>query len=124
MQDIIRRLEAMRVLGLPGNPVSSFVCGVLFLLPLLRRLSGRLDLNADIEDAVLARDLPANDEREDYMRATLAEGPDGALMADPLPVQDSSMMAPLAQANCLLIREPHAPAAPAGSPCRILKLGI
>ena len=118
------RLGAMRVLGLPGNPVSSFVCAVLFLVPLLRRLAGRLDVNAEIEDAVLGRDLAENDERADYLRATLAEGPDGGPIATPLPVQDSSMMAPLAQADCLLIREPHAPAASAGSPCRILKLGI
>jgi molybdopterin molybdotransferase len=118
------RLGAMRVLGLPGNPVSSFVCAVLFLVPLLRRLAGRLDLNADIEDAVLGRDLPENDERADYMRATLAEGPDGASIATPLPVQDSSMMATLARADCLVIREPHAAAASAGSPCRILKLRI
>ena len=118
------RLGGMRVLGLPGNPVSSFVCAVLFLVPLLRRLAGRLDLNAEIEDAVLGRDLPENDERADYLRSTLAEGPDGEPIATPLPVQDSSMMAPLARADCLLIREPHAPAAPAGSPCRIVKLRI
>jgi len=117
-------LGSMRVLGLPGNPVSSFVCAVLFLVPLLRRLAGRLDLHAETEDAVLGRDLPQNDEREDYLRATLAEGPDGVAVATPLPVQDSSMMAPLALADCLLIREPHATAAPAGSPCRILKLRI
>jgi len=118
------RLGAMRVLGLPGNPVSSFVCAVLFLVPLLRRLAGRLDVHAEIDDAALGRAVPENDERADYLRATLAEGPDGVLIATPLPVQDSSMTAPLAQADCLLIREPHAPAAPAGSPCRILKLRI
>ncbi|MGA9340058.1 MAG: hypothetical protein WBV66_20690 [Pseudolabrys sp.] len=41
-----------------------------------------------------------------------------------LPVQDSSLMAPLAKADCLLIREPHAPPASAGSDCVILKLGL
>jgi molybdopterin molybdotransferase len=117
-------LGGMQVLGLPGNPVSSFVCAILFLVPLLRRLAGRLDINAETEDAQLGRDLAENDERADYLRATLAEGPDGALVATPLPQQDSSMIAPLALADCLLIREPHAPAAPAGSPCRILKLRI
>jgi len=117
-------LGGMRVLGLPGNPVSSFVCAILFLIPLLRRLAGRLDINAEIQDARLGRALPQNDEREDYLRATLAEGPDGSAIATPLPVQDSSMMAPLALADCLLIREPHASAARAGSPCRILKLRI
>jgi molybdopterin molybdotransferase len=118
------RLGRMQVLGLPGNPVSSFVCAILFLVPLLRRLAGRLDIYAEIEDAVLGRDLPANDERADYLRSTLAEGPDGGQVATPLPIQDSSMMAPLARADCLVIREPHAAATRAGSPCRILKLRI
>jgi molybdopterin molybdotransferase len=118
------RLGAMRVLGLPGNPVSSFVCAVLFLLPLLRQLAGRLDIQPEVEDAVLGRDLPENDERADYLRSTLADSPNGASVATPLPVQDSSMMAPLALADCLVIREPHAPQAAAGSPCRILKLRI
>jgi molybdopterin molybdotransferase len=118
------RLGDMRVLGLPGNPVSSYVCAVLFLVPLLRRLGGRLDVTVETEDALLGRDLDENDERADYLRATLAAGPDGPSIATPLPLQDSSMMAPLARADCLLIREPHAPAAPAGSPCRIVKLAI
>jgi molybdopterin molybdotransferase len=117
-------LGAMSVLGLPGNPVSSYVCAVLFLVPLLRRLAGRRDIHTEFEDAVLARDLPANDERADYLRATLEEGPEGLPIAAPVPIQDSSMMAPLAQADCLVIRDPHAPAAPAGTPCRIIKLGL
>jgi molybdopterin molybdotransferase len=118
------KLGPMRVLGLPGNPVSSFVCAVVFLSPLLRRLGGRSDVDAKFEDAVLGRDLPENDERADYLRATLATDARGTLIATPLPVQDSSMMAPLARADCLLIREPHAPATGAGSACRILKLRI
>jgi molybdopterin molybdotransferase len=114
------RLGAMHVLGLPGNPVSSYVCAFLFLLPLIRRMSGRSDLTAPIESALLGCDLSANDEREDYLRATLTPGTDGEV-ATPFPVQDSSMMAPLAKADCLLIREAYAPAAKAGSRCRIVK---
>src|SRR6185436_17411002 len=56
-------LGPMRVLGLPGNPVSSYVCAVLFLVPLIRRLTGRADLAPPIEPAVLGCDLAANDER-------------------------------------------------------------
>jgi molybdopterin molybdotransferase len=117
------RLAAMRVLGVPGNPVSAFVCALLFLVPLIRRLAGRTDLGPQPESAVLGRDLPANDERMDYLRATLALH-DGNMVASPFPTQDSSMMAPLAKADCLVIREPFAPAAPAGSPCTIVKLGL
>ena len=117
------RLGAMQVLGVPGNPVSSYVCAFLFLVPLIRRLSGRMDVESRPEQARLGCDLPANDERADYLRATLAFGPDGPV-ATPLPAQDSSLMAPLAKADCLVIRYPGAPAAPAGSDCIILKLGL
>jgi molybdopterin molybdotransferase len=116
------RLGAMHVLGLPGNPVSSYVCAVLFLVPLLRRLAGRADVATAIDAARLGCDLPANDERADYLRATLAPGPDGVPVATPAPVQDSSMLTKLARADCLLIREPHAPAAKAGEPCSIITL--
>ena len=117
------RLGAMHVLGLPGNPVSAYVCSVLFLVPLIRRLAGRADVAPELEPAVLGCDLPENDERADYLRARLAPGPAGAPIATPAPIQDSSMLAPLAAADCLLVREPHAPAAAAGSPCRIIRLG-
>lgn len=117
------RLGAMQVLGVPGNPVSSYVCAFLFLVPLIRRLAGRTDIEAQPLHARLGRDLPANDERADYLRATLVDSPGGAV-ATPLPAQDSSLMAPLAQADCLLIRPPNAPAAAAGSDCVILKLGL
>jgi molybdopterin molybdotransferase len=114
------RLGAMQVLGVPGNPVSAFVCGLLFLVPLMRRLAGRRDLAMPTESALLGCDLPPNDERADYLRATLTETPEG-LVASPFPVQDSSMMAPLAKADCLLIREPYEPAAKAGGRCKIVK---
>jgi molybdopterin molybdotransferase len=118
------RLGAMHVLGLPGNPVSSYVCAVLFLVPLIRRLSGRADTGPATEAALLGCDLPENDERQDYLRATLADGPDGLAVATPAPAQDSSMLTPLAEADCLVIRPPHAPAAKAGSRCTILKLEL
>jgi molybdopterin molybdotransferase len=115
------RLDAMHVLGLPGNPVSSYVCSFLFLVPLIRKLSGRGDLVRAAESARLGCDLPENDERADYLRAALSEAPDGPV-ATPFPTQDSSMMAPLAKADCLLVREPHAPPAKAGSDCVVIRL--
>jgi molybdopterin molybdotransferase len=118
------RLPPMHVLGLPGNPVSAYVCAVLFLIPLLRRLIGRSDLTLPVESAVLARDLPANDERTDYMRARLTMSDDGIPTADPFPIQDSSMIVPLAHADCLIIRESYATASKAGSRCAILKLSF
>jgi molybdopterin molybdotransferase len=118
------RLGAMHVLGLPGNPVSAYVCSLLFLVPLIRRLAGRSDVEPVLEPALLGCDLPANDERADYLRARLALDPAGVPIAMPAAVQDSSMLTPLAAADCLLLREPHAPAAAAGSRCRVLRLAV
>jgi molybdopterin molybdotransferase len=117
------KLGPLQVLGVPGNPVSSYVCAFLFLVPLIRRLSGRSDVEHAFESARLGRDLAENDERADYLRATLEIGPDGPI-ATPVPSQDSSLMSTLAKAGCLVIREPRAPAAAAGSTCVILKFAL
>jgi len=116
------RLDGMSVLGLPGNPVSSFVCAMLFLLPLLRKLSGRKDILLPTARGVLGRALPANGARAQYMRATLAAAPDGTAVATPFPEQDSSLQVTLARADCLVVREPLAPAAESGAPCDIIRL--
>lgn len=116
------RLGPMRVLGLPGNPVSSYVCAYLFLVPLIRALSGRTHVDHVFERAVLGRELPANDKRQDYLRARLETSGDGLPVAISVGAQDSSLVANLAAADALLIRPPFAPAAPAGSLCTILRL--
>jgi molybdopterin molybdotransferase len=116
------RLGGMRVIGLPGNPVSSYVCGFLFLVPLIRALSGRAAIHHVRETALLGREVVANDQREDYLRARLDERADGALIATPVNHQDSSLLGNLAAARALLIRAPFAPAAAAGSACDFLRL--
>jgi molybdopterin molybdotransferase len=116
------RLGAMRVIGLPGNPVSSYVCGFLFMVPLIRALSGRAAIHHDRERAVLGREVGANDMREDYLRAHLGRREDGTLVATPVDHQDSSLLANLAAAQALLVRPPFAPKAAAGSFCEIMRL--
>ncbi len=116
------RLGEMKVLGLPGNPVSSVVCAILFLRPLLLALLGDPNAAADMsEPARLGADVGENDLRQDYLRATLAEE-DGAWRATPVESQDSSLVKLLAKSQCLIIRKPHAPAARRGEECRIIKL--
>jgi molybdopterin molybdotransferase len=115
------RLGDTRVLGLPGNPVSSLVCSILFLAPLVDALMGR-PLRDPSLPAVLGADVPANDGRQDYLRSRLAGRQGEAPAAIPLPVQDSSMLSVLAAADCLVVRPPHAPAAKTGDPCRIIRL--
>jgi molybdopterin molybdotransferase len=120
---IFGRMQGMAILGLPGNPVSSIVCGRLFLAPLIRALQGDPKAGADVtETATLGADVAANDSRQDYLRATLERGPGGELRATPFGRQDSSMLRVLAQADCLLVRKPHAPPGKAGDPCRIVRL--
>jgi molybdopterin molybdotransferase len=116
------RLGAMRVIGLPGNPVSSYVCGFLFLVPLIRQLLGRSAVHHLRETALLGREVPANDQREDYLRARLEVRDDRTLIATPVSHQDSSLLGNLAAARALVIRPPFAPAAAAGSRCDILRL--
>ncbi|MGY3615480.1 molybdopterin molybdotransferase MoeA [Bradyrhizobium sp. USDA 10063] len=116
------RLGAMRVIGLPGNPVSSYVCAYLFLVPLIRALLGRSAIHHVRKSALLGRDLAANDQREDYLRALLEERADGTLIATPVTRQDSSLLGNLTAAQALVIRPPFAPAAPKGAPCDILRL--
>nr|WP_249136664.1 gephyrin-like molybdotransferase Glp [Bradyrhizobium tropiciagri] len=116
------RLGAMRVIGLPGNPVSSYVCAFLFLVPLIRALSGQKTIHHARASALLGRDLAANDQREDYLRSRLEEREDGTLIATPVMQQDSSLLGNLAAARALLVRPPFAPAAVAGSECEILTL--
>lgn len=115
------RLGPMRVLGLPGNPVSSLVCALLFLKPLVQSLLG-LELADESEAAELGGPVRANDRRQDYVRASLIDLPDGRRIATPLPRQDSSMLSTFAQAICLIVRPPFAAAEPEGARCRILRL--
>jgi molybdopterin molybdotransferase len=116
------RLGPMRVIGLPGNPVSSYVCGFLFLVPLIRKLSGQSVIRHKIDSALLGRHVAANDGREDYLRAHLETREDGTLVATPVDRQDSSLLANLAAARALVIRPPFAPPAEAGEACDILRL--
>ncbi|GEP09986.1 molybdopterin molybdotransferase MoeA [Methylobacterium gnaphalii] len=117
------RLGPMLAIGLPGNPVSSIVCGHLFVVPAIRALLGDPHAGVDrSEPAILGRDMPENDKRQDYMRARLDTAPDRLPIATAETRQDSSMLAVLGRSEALLIREPHAPAARAGDPCRVIRL--
>jgi len=120
---MVGRYRDTPMMGLPGNPVSSLVCGLLFLKPAIERMLGLPAGNATLARARLAVALPANDRRQDYLRAALSRAADGALEARPFAKQDSSMMSLLAQSDCLVVREPHAPPAAAGEEVEIIPFG-
>jgi molybdopterin molybdotransferase len=117
------RIGAMRVLGLPGNPVSAIVCALLFLRPLILALLGDSMAARDpSEPAFLGSNLAANDGRQDYLRASLRLDAEGRPVATAFGLQDSSVLTVLARSQCLIVRQPFAPAAASGSPCRILRI--
>lgn len=108
----------MLMLGMPGNPVSSLVCSLLFLRPLLFAMQGR-DPSHQLRDAILGADVAKNGQRQAYLRAH-AEKKQADLIITPFAQQDSSILSVLAKANCLLIREPHAPADKKEATCKIM----
>ena len=115
------RRGRQHVMGLPGNPVSALVCARLFLKPLLDALRG-LPADEPVMEARLGAAMKANDGRQDYVRASLVVTPDGARTATPFARQDSSMQRTFREAQCLIIRPPHAPEASVGAPAPILIL--
>jgi molybdopterin molybdotransferase len=111
------RLRDAVVLGLPGNPVSAFMTATLYLKPLIAALSGAADPLPPTRTAILGEPLKANDNRTDYLRAVTREGRVFAAA-----IQDSSMLRTLARADCLIVRQPHAPAAAPGDEIEILSI--
>ncbi|MBI1252134.1 MAG: molybdopterin molybdenumtransferase MoeA [Alphaproteobacteria bacterium] len=105
-----------RVLGLPGNPASAFVCAHLFLKPLLGACDGLAETPAR-----LAAPMAANGPRETFVRGKQTESADG-LFARPLDRQDSALLTPFLEADCLIRRPAHAPAAEAGARAAIVRL--
>ena len=118
---IFGQIDGTPLLGVPGNPVSALVCGMIFLSPAIAAMLA-MDHGGGPETAVLGGDLGANDQRQDYLRARLEPGPDGELVATPFSKQDSSMLLTLASSGCLVVRPPHAGPAKTGERVEILRL--
>jgi molybdopterin molybdotransferase len=116
---MVGSLKDVTVVGLPGNPVSSMVCGLIFLEPLLCALSGIRQPKRE-QTVIISGSLKENDHRRDHIRARLTRADDGTFVAEPFDKQDSSMMNILAQSGCLIIREPFAPALKNGDQTRAI----
>ena len=107
-------------LGLPGNPVSSLVCAMVFVVPLIQKMMG-LPTDLDFQQAEYAHEMPASGPRQEYMRASL-DRLNGQLSVTPFDNQDSSILSNLVKADCLVVRPANAVAASKGDPCQILML--
>ncbi len=114
---MVGRRSKQIIIGLPGNPVSAYVCAVLFAVPALKALLGHKTVLPQTEKAVWGTDMRENGPRAEYVRVTLDHG-----VATPLKPQDSSMLSVLARADALAIRLPHAVVAAAGETIDIIRL--
>jgi molybdopterin molybdotransferase len=114
---LIARKGDTLVLGLPGNPVSSYVTAFLFLLPLLRRLASARAPYPRSLHLPLGGGLPATGPRIEFVRARFVEG-----TVVPLSSQDSSALRALADSDALIRREIGAPPARHGDLVRAYPL--
>ena len=119
---IFGTIDKLPMFGLPGNPVSASVTAILFLKPAINLMLGQKLKENNFENAFLTRDIPKNDLRQDYLRATLASGRDGRLKVTPFLKQDSSMLATFTASDCLIVRKPAAKALKAGNKVQIIYL--
>jgi molybdopterin molybdotransferase len=103
------KLDNAVMVGLPGNPVSAMVCGIIFLVPMLKKMLGQQAKAAQRYQAIVTNEIPENGPREHYMRATLDAGK--VTLADR---QDSALLSVLTTADALVVRPPNAPAARVG----------
>lgn len=112
------RIGSAIVLGLPGNPSSAYVTAFLFLLPLVRHLAGCKTPLPEFRAGILKEALPAGGARTDYLRALVQND-----VISVFSKQDSGMLAPLSQANALLINPANGLARAANAPAQYLPLG-
>lgn len=116
---MVGQLGEMAVLGLPGNPASSFICALIFAEPLVRTLAHQ-PMPERMDDAEITADLPKNGPRQHYMRGFFENGNSSRVRI--APSQDSSLQTALAYADCLVVRPPEAEAIAAGSKVTIIRL--
>ena len=116
-----RLASGAAMVGLPGNPVSSMVCGHLFLRPALDAFAGLPAGPLPRGSAPLAAPVGANGVREHYARARLERGADGPrlrLLAN----QDSGALSNLAAAECLAVLPAGSPPLPEGARVEYIQL--
>ena len=108
------------LIGLPGNPVSSGVCSLIFVNVAIRSMLGITEKYPIFEKITLDGTLPVNDERMDFVRAKI-NIEDGNLLATPINKQDSSMITQFSYSDCLIARDPFEKVKNKGEIVKILR---
>lgn len=116
------RFGDIPLLGLPGNPVSSLVCGLIFLRPAILTMLGLDDVSPAVLTGTLGQAMTQNDQREDYVRSRIRPDENGRPALFPFAKQDSSMLSVMSEAQALVIRPPHAPPVAAGEQIEYIAL--
>ena len=113
-------LKNTPLLGLPGNPVSTGVCAMVFLKKIIQKFLGQR-IHDDIIHMKLNSDLNANDHRQDYIRSKIIERANGDYLVEPFSKQDSSQISIFAKSDCFIIRKPNQQKLNKGSIVPVLK---
>jgi molybdopterin molybdotransferase len=96
------RVKEAAFIGLPGNPVSSFVTFLLFARPFLLKTQGQTETAPRAIDARADFDWPRPDARREFLRVKW--NAQGGL--DLYPLQDSAVLTSTAWADGLLDNPP------------------
>lgn len=103
---IAGKFEKASFVGLPGNPVSALICGIILVLPALRKMQGLSGARLKPRQAILTHDLKENGPRTHFMRANFDIERNEITVSER---QDSSLIHVLTQSNALVIRSVNAP---------------
>lgn len=113
-------LNSKAIFSLPGNPVSSIICALIFLAPAISKFLGRNITDSIEKEAILKNEIPANDSRQYYIRGRVNYDQKGHLNVRSLKLQDSAKISQLAFSNCLILRPPFSKKAKIGDKVKLL----
>ena len=117
---LFSKINNTPLIGLPGNPVSSGVCSLIFVNLAIRKMLGDNSSFPLLENGILNGKMSKNDGRLDFVRAN-SSYKNGVLYVTPFGLQDSSMITNFSRANCLIVRNPLEKPISNGENVKVLK---
>ncbi len=117
---LFSKINNTPLIGLPGNPVSSGVCSLIFVNIAIRKMLGENSSFPLLENGVLNGNMSKNDKRLDFVRAKSSYN-NGVLNVTPFNLQDSSMITNFSRADCLIVRDPFDKEINNGENVKVLK---
>ena len=117
---LFSKINNTPLIGLPGNPVSSGVCSLIFVNIAIRKMLGDISSFPLLENGVLNGNMSENDKRLDFVRAKSSYN-NGVLNVTPFNLQDSSMITNFSRADCLIVRDPFEKSISNGENVKVLK---